>query len=324
MNDFSKDKLPQMINIYPKLSDFFVDFFGALIPGIIFTAILSIIVINYCLDIIIVFNLYYFKGQRLIPDNMLNVPHLSNYIHLILLILFIVASYTFGFIFLRFGPKQPDQTSFKRFLKKRRNEEKIDYLLKTYSNIKIDGQTSKEDKLLAINEASKNILWPYDHLHELLMNRSVPNLAKMIDWGKGKEQKANRTKINAIKETIQFHFPDHYGIIARHEGQVRFLSSIWHVCRILIYLSIIGFLVSLILFLLNSIIIKYVIFPQLLIEMSIAFLLVVIIISYYIKISIEDNFHFRRVREITSILNIAYQARKIDPNFGREFWPDNM
>jgi hypothetical protein len=40
----------------------------------------------------------------------------------------------------------------------------------------------------------------------------------------------------------------------------------------------------------------------------------------FVKISIEDNFHYRRVREITTILNIAFQARKIDKKFGREFW----
>ena len=218
MENSNKAKFPHMVSIYPKLSDFFVDFFGALIPGIVFTAILTIVIINYFWNVINIFNLFYFKDHKYIIDNMFRVPDISNYVHSILFILFIVISYTFGFIFLRFGPRPPDQISFRRFLIKEinNNNKEIDYLLETYSEIEINENTSKEKRLNVVKEASKNLLWPYDHLEELLIKRNVPNLAKMIDWGKGKKQKANRTKVNAIKEAIQFHFPDHYGIIARH------------------------------------------------------------------------------------------------------------
>jgi hypothetical protein len=311
MDHLAKEKLPSVVRIYPRFSDFFVDFFGALVPGIIFTAILIIFFMNYTLLIIDILNVeYYF-------DQIKTLSNLLTYFDFVSFMLFILTAYIFGYMFLRRGPIRPDKKSFKRYLMKKlfsedkKDRDEIQYILDTYENDEI-----RDIYSIAIH-AIKELHWPYHHLHGFL-GKYMPHLAKMIDWGeldkKTVPNRPTRMKINAIKEAIQFHFPNHYGIIAKHEGQVRFLSSIWYICNYLNYLALVGILI------LSGYYYKNNYNINLLIICSFMSYIAFIITSMFVKISIEDNFHYRRVREITTILNIAFQARKIDKKFGREFW----
>lgn len=321
MSDSEKDKLPNIIKIYPRLSDFFVDFFGALIPGTIFVSILVFLLVDYTYIIITILDYYIYKNHPVSIEQLTKIPEVSNYIYLILFIFYIFISYTFGFIFLRFGPRKPDKESFKLFLKREIKNKFINYILEIYSEKTIDDNTTMKERLVAINKTYNKLFWPYAHLHHYLKD-SVPIIAEMVNWGviNGvKKQNPNRTQINAIKEAIQFHYPEQYVTLSRHEGQVRFLSSIWYVCKNLKLLSFIGGIANIILLLLD---IKYNIFnglDQPIIKISLVLNLMIYAISHYIKLSIEDNFHFIRVREITSILTMTYQARKLDPNFCEEF-----
>ena len=94
-------RLPYAIRI----SDFFVDFFGGLIPGIVFTATFLLILVNLCLIILSICSACLSAPgthklsiiEQLITIR--NIPEISVYFYFLFTIIFIVASYILGFIF---------------------------------------------------------------------------------------------------------------------------------------------------------------------------------------------------------------------------------
>jgi hypothetical protein len=104
--------------IFFRISDFFVDFFGTLIPGIIFTAILLFFII----DILIIIILFMCNVMQIIPcieiKFIKDIVTIIKEFYFILIVFFIVSAYIFGHIFYRFGPKMPDQKSFLRIFDK--------------------------------------------------------------------------------------------------------------------------------------------------------------------------------------------------------------
>lgn len=336
-----QEALPYAIRI----SDFFVDFFGALIPGIVFTAIFLTILINLALIILSIClnNLSTFEMQKLsIIERILRVNDLSNLFkqfYFLLFMIFIVSSYIFGFIFQRRGARLPDEKSFIRvydpregqsvheivFIEGNRVNKLLSYFIEKLNNNKyISKKLSKILLKLKVKESMKNTIqalhWPYKDLIKFLGNR-VPHLTKMITWGK--EKPPSRREINAIKEAIQFNFPDHYGPIARQEAHARLVSSIWFICRTFNRLSGTVFVI-LVLGLYTKLYTSLSRYDQIFYITNVVINGMIFIVALWIKIIIEKTFHFQRVRELLLILNSAYLSRKIDPRFGREYWPEDL
>jgi hypothetical protein len=246
--------------------------------------------------------------------------------------------------------------------------------------------------------------WPYLHLKKYLSVRLKP-LAPLVIWDDEEKSNIQRSKtiMNAIKDSIQFHFPDKYSTIARNEAHVRLMSSTWFMGYYLIKLSFLtilltviaswmGFLLTIIDFKNLSISIKTLGYITIIIFVSLSFIIffykyddfagydfvwkwlshrkklekvslivdkiyffpyfgiiltslfafisidkikyfftlfyfssiifsiLIFGISLWTVISIEKSLHYQRVREIIYILNTAFQARKIDPEFCSELW----
>jgi hypothetical protein len=336
-----RDKLPYTMRIYPRLSDFFVDVFGTLIPGIIFTAISFIVTLFFSMMVVPIIYNYFVKDsiKRFSIICINDIPTIPTYLYFWFSILFIVASYVFGHIFYRLGPKLPDQKSFKFIYNtiycdnpvhiiKKINTTHIRNInikwmrlinkLSYYINTNLLYLISKRRRLVL--KESKNLNWPYKDLDKYLYKRS-PHLSRMVTWGgKNKaDMKPSKIMMNAIKDAIQFHFPEKYGTIARNEGHIRLMSSIWFMSRTIIRMCSILLLITLVispLYSTNSP--KY---DKIFYLSNIIIFAIIILLSYWVKRTIERSFHYQRIREIIYILNTAFQARKTKPDFGWEFWP---
>ncbi len=70
--------------------------------------------------------------------------------------------------------------------------------------------------------------------------REASITAELVLWdGNSTELQKNRSKafVNIMKTRLHFHYPEHYGQIARNEAHVRLASSIWYASRTLTYVA---------------------------------------------------------------------------------------
>jgi len=247
-------KLP----IYFRITDFFVDFFGTLVPGMIFTACLFLIVVGIFIIILSSLNniLPVAKDIKVYAYEIYYyVKPLISIFYLIFIILFIVSAYIFGHIFFRLGPKQPDQKSFLRIFESVYDDDWVHQVhLIEYKNENISDKKklSKFKKLgpherwlIAQKEENiKKLQWPYLHLGKYLEKR-LNWLIELVPWHREEsEVKRSKTFMNALKGSIQFHFPWKYSTIARNEAHVRLMSSSWFMCHALIKLSFISIIIA--------------------------------------------------------------------------------
>ena len=186
--------------------------------------------------------------------------------------------------------------------------------------------------------------YPYDNLKNYLEERKMHNLAKYIDWDiKDSSKKTKRTKslICNMKNYIKHYSPSDFSSLQKTEAHIRFMNSMWYANKLLskisnsvfLILSIISFFMFLIIdnnllkkiynmdngiskivnFLVNSTKnILMIIFgnnfeTELLLRALICIVLISLLYSFcgfIIKRTLENNFHYQRIREVVNVLYI--------------------
>jgi hypothetical protein len=275
------------------LKGFLVDFFGILVPGLLFI-IFSMFTLGWPLLILTDDICDSLCNYHLSLDILKIVGSLNTIINIELGILILMVSYVVGTLFFRRDPKLPDEYSYKKCVKP--------YQIKDSA-----GWVVREDK------DGLDIQYPYRYLYEYLMKRNLVHLAKLVPW-KGTDPNTydRRTKIfiNMLKARLEFYFPEKCSSVIKNEAQIRLMSSLWYAANSLIVFSFIGVFVFAIIIL--CFLFK---FCQLSSEIVISFLLTIFVIinSYLAKWNIQKFFHYMRVREVVIVLENAYIASKEKP-----------
>lgn len=271
------------------LKGFLVDFFGILVPGLLFI-IFSLLALGWP---ILIFS------ERIcntsVPFDIITIINSLTTIASIELTIFILmVSYVIGTIFFRRDPKLPDEKSYNKFVKPYQIKDPTSWVV-------------REDK------DGLDIQYPYRYLYEYLKKRNLLHLAKLVPW-KGTKPKtyARRTKIfiNMLKTRFEFFYPDKCGSIIKNEAQIRLMSSLWYVTNSLMAFGFIGIFILLLMLL--CFFLKLLLLPSYLV-FSFILTVFVIINSYLAKTNIEKFFHYMRVREIVIVLEYIYIASKEKP-----------
>jgi hypothetical protein len=275
------------------LKGFLIDFFGILVPGLLFI-VFSLFTLGWPILIFTdrIYELLFASHTTI--DVLKIISSLNTTATIEVSILILMVSYVIGTIFFRRDPKLPDENSYKKCVKP--------YQIKDPT-----GWVVREDK------DGLDIQYPYRYLYEYLMKRNLLHLAKLVPW-KGTEPNTydRRTKIfiNMLKARLEFYFPEKCDTIIKNEAQIRLMSSLWYVATSLITFSFIG------IFLLVVMIFCFLLkFSQLPLNIVFSFLLTVFVIinSYLAKLNIQKFFHYMRVREVVIVLENVYVASKEKP-----------
>jgi len=297
------------------LSEILVDFFGSLVPGLIFVVTL---VVLFGLTVVTWLNLF---SQLWEVDSSFNANSalqslgglLSPYwlgVFFFMLMLAFVA----GHFFFRQDPRGPDLASFKQITSPMESTERQDWVVR--------GDDYGE--------------FPYPNLHGYLESRGLNHLAQLVHWRNGdvepvapaleSSDDVRRTKnfINILKIRLSFHCPEKLSTIARNEAHIRLMSSTWYMARELIYLSGGSFLLSVIpliwaISLWESK--KYQI-HVLAHVLSVIVPLAVLGGSLRAQIIINKFLHYQRVREIVFVLETAYTAFRDRPELLKDICSD--
>jgi hypothetical protein len=221
--------------------------------------------------------------------------------------LFVLAvfSYVVGHLFFRQDPKIPDEKSFGR----------VKETIKEEGPVRL-GEAEKEYNRRNGLPDKYNLEFPYRYLKEYLLDRGMYHLAKMIPWsGNDPETYRFRTKhfINVLKVRLEFLFPYQYLRVQRNEAHVRLMSSMWYAGKTLIWVAVAGSVFGLLAVgvgIFNGApawpipAMPNVIAP-----------LVVLVFSLFLKRYIESFLHYQRIREIVFLLETAYFAHVVYPQF---------
>lgn len=274
---------------------FIVDFFGALVPGLLFI-FLSFFALGWPIWLFMT-ELQIFIASNATPPLELfkQIRELSTVLTVELSILLLVASYVIGTLFFRRDPKAPDHISYEQSSKKFDEDERKGWVVQK-------DESGKED-----------VQFPYRYLREYLSKRELTHLAAMIPW-EGKDQathlKRTKTFINMLKIRLEFYFPEKCGTLIKNEAQVRLMSSLWYITKTLLLFGSIGiFFIALSMFIGGPLMHD---FPfDFLISLSVV--IFVLVNSFLGKRMIQEFFHYQRVREIIYVLETAYIAAKEKP-----------
>jgi len=252
-------------NVRFSFQDFFVEFLGGLVPGVLFL-LGGFLSLAHPLDSLV-------SEQVRLPGTLakemlattLKTPSI---IWLILSMMAILVAYVLGQLFYRQEPKKPDQRSLRRITKGivltpdsstvglmdvlreiralylRMWGYKVERLTKAQYNDRL-----REDYGCTIEDCD----FPYLHLKAYLRKRGHKHLLPLVRWDpmlpkeKGREQHADyrsKTYINLLKIRLHYHHPKKCGAIVRNEGHVRLASSTWYVARALSWLSVAGLILG--------------------------------------------------------------------------------
>jgi hypothetical protein len=129
----------------------------------------------------------------------------------------IAAAYVMGFIMYRSDPKKPDAESFEAALRRAADEERK----------QPDSQTTWEEGWVA--NRSSGCEYPYVNLKGYLQRRGLDTLAQMVPWEPDRAGSRTKNFVNALKNRIEFYYPEKAGVVTRNEAHVRFMSSMWYV-----------------------------------------------------------------------------------------------
>ncbi|MBA3031343.1 MAG: hypothetical protein FP816_21365 [Desulfobacteraceae bacterium] len=298
-----------VVDLQGSLRDFvlpIVEFLGILVPGVVFIFALIPAIIVPTVNVL-----------RIIEGMQPKLPINSEYLLTIVLspsvgtiLLLAIFSYVFGHMFFRQDPKIPDQQSFKKVNKAEIFKEEGPVRM---CEAEIEYNKTKKPKIPADEH---NLEFPYRYLHEYLNDRGMKHLADIVPWeGNNPKSYSKRTKhfINVIKVRLEFLFPYQFLRIQRNEAHVRLMSSIWYASKSLISASIIGCIIGVLCIVAHMYVSKsswpipYI--GSLVLPVS------VLALAVYSKRNIESFLHYQRIREVVFILEAAYFAKKIKPEY---------
>lgn len=311
----NQEELASVIEMPGALRDFIlpiVEFLGILVPGMFFIfALIPAIVIPTVTMVRI------FEGVQN------TAPIASEYLAGIVLspsagtiFLLAIFSYVFGHMFFRQDPKVPDNESFKKVnvaeLMKEEGPVRLCDAEIAYNKEMNKGKKPEHQ----IPPMAHNMEFPYRYLYEYLSDRGMSHLAEMVQW-KGADptsyQKRTKHFMNVIKVRLEFLLPYQYIRLQRNEAHVRLMSSMWYASRSLIVVSIVGAMIGGACILMQAWLSGYV-WPIPYIG-SVVVPLAVLTLAVYFKEKVESFLHYQRIREIVFILEAAYVAKKLFPDF---------
>ncbi len=309
----SQEGLESVVNMQGSLRDFIlpiVEFLGILVPGVFFIfALIPAIIIPTATFL------------KIIEGVQVTTPIASDYLVKIILspsagtiFLLAIFAYVFGHVFFRQDPKIPDQKSFKKVNDSELCEEEGPVRM---SEVEIAYNKEKNKKRKhKIPPKEHNLEFPYRYLYEYLDDRDMKHLANIVQWkGNDPTSYSKRTKhfMNVIKVRLEFLFPYQYLRIQRNEAHVRLMSSMWYASKSLIAASIIGSIIG------SICVYTYWYtsgtgWPTPYIG-SLVLPVAVLALAIYFKKKVESFLHYQRIREVVFILEAAYVAKKLRPEF---------
>lgn len=284
---------PRRTNFGFAFSELFVDLLGSLVPGVLFTFLASVCLLWPAIAAFYAVHL---------PIDLSSSVSLAAFqavtaFRFEIVVFMLAFSYVVGHFFARQDPKLPDEKSFRR----------------TNPVPGTDPVFGPQDGMVRYekDEFGKivaDVQFPYKFLKSYLSTRGLDHLADLVLWdGSSSQLQKKRSKafVNILKTRLHFHYPEHYGQIARNEAHVRLASSIWYASRTLTYVAAGGGLIG-------STAIVGALFSdhQAAIVPAIWTIppLFVLVASSWTQAIIERFIHYQRVREVIYVLETAYTA----------------
>lgn len=312
-------------SIKPKLSyrEFLVDFFGALMPGILFFIFTTMGILIQIIISLILLEKIYSKDKSLILDygielfkKLIEAPNILLFVTFLIILLI---AYVIGTLFYRRDIKVPDLASFIKSASHFKDDELDNWVVK----IKKKGEYISNPKEINTNNVKdRHVQYPYNNLKGYLISRRRIDLAKKIPWSPEESNKRSKTFINLLKIRIQFYFPQAYNTIIKNEAHIRLTSTLWYVAKTLNKTALWGMA----LIILVSGLFLYFEGLKSIIALSIIGLILSIISYLFSKSAISNSerfLHYQRVREIFYVLETARVAsieKKLDLfNIEKEF-----
>jgi hypothetical protein len=284
----------------PKLSlqEYFIDFLGGLVPGILFLMGNSFILF----PAIFAVNTALHKDPPgstfllAITDFLVSIRSTPSAIWIVSFVVIFFLAYTIGHLFYRHDPNKPDRKSFKRLVRR----------------LKLRHDDVGMRKELASDDDDKHCQFPYSYYDIYLEKRGFKYLIPFVVWSEGYD-KDIRSKcwINLYKTRLMYYHPDKCGTIIRNEAHVRLASSTWYVSKFLFWFGLIGFLISIGAVFASVDLTRH--FDSI---RASAFWYAIPLIApamvslfaYYFQWSILNFLHYQRLREILAVLDTYYVA----------------
>ena len=233
--------------------------------------------------------------------------------HLELFVGLIALSYIVGHLFFRQDPKIPDEKSFNRVQKIIGESGPV--RMEPVPENKDAKSTDKSQIVKKNGTGIYRVEFPYFHLHEYLSQRGLKHLAELVPW-RGNDIKTHdlRTKhfVNILKIRLEFLFPDRYVTVARNEAHVRLMTSGWYVASSLKGIALTGTLIGIASYVVMSWRISG-FWPIANVD-AIIVPFIIFLAALTAKQHIERVVHYQRIREIIFVLEMAYWAKKYQPD----------
>lgn len=331
MSGFVDNEIKDAAQHYGKrlsVEEFLIDFFGGLVPGVLFlvTVAFALVPPFHALWAVL------WGGERkplseFWTSFFQSTQNSPSAIWLILFVGGLLFAFVMGHLFYRYDPKNADMDSFgyldKKLEKKlKRGEMKGDIVTLRKGNL---GCTTKD-----------NCEFPYPDYADYLEQRGFKHLLPFITWkkeswresppglersGENNDQYRSKIYINLLKVRLRYHHPDKIGTIIRIESHIRLASSTWYVARILWYVSLFGLLISTGAFIGTLAKVDLKTGEAMAWHIPAVFAPAIVLgFSLFTKRTIRGFFHYQRLREVFFVLETAFTAFKgsyelLDPPF---------
>lgn len=324
-----------------------VDFFGSLVPGMVFILSATATLVWSLTATLLAFTLGSSPryGNLGVVGAIDLVRQVIDPFSLEIFVLVVLLSYMIGHTFYRQDPKEADRRSFERLYPHRRAEMPRWEWMRPLGPgrwrpaflrrivMRLPAQLPEEHRqrldaelLTCVADDRKSCEFPYDYLYRYLVNRGLVHLANMVDWGRVPPAETDRTRqaveirrsknfINILKIRLNFYFPDKCGAISRNEAHVRLMSSTWYMARKLKLPAAAALIVSSV-GIFHAVENRFVQTQPALfafIAASALFAMGIIIAASLAVRSIEKFLHYQRVREVVWVLETAYTAFRDQP-----------
>jgi len=334
--------------------DFFVDFLGGLVPGILFLLGISAALGPPLYAVVDGFS----PGDKLSLGSLAkkvleSTRDTPNFLWIALFLIAVGLAYVIGHLFYRQDPKVPNKRSFRK-LKSReirgmRIQDKRDWLKPWFwtpvwhalqlwkraeKNLTPEQREALCKKLrteFACTSTSE-CQFPYPYLADYLQQRGLDHLLPFVTWnqkqeGVGEAESGNRTTtdvrvkrsktyINTLKIRLRHHHQERVSVIIRNEAHVRLASSTWYATKALQISSYVGFGLFAIALVGYS---TYSEISSLTAALTahlstLAFPLGVLVLGMRGRSKIERFLHYQRLREVFYVLETAYTAFRTKPD----------
>jgi hypothetical protein len=307
-NKKKREKQGGGIPVIAAIREYLSDILGSFMPGIYFS-------LNLLISTVLL--LFMVQGLKWHDLDSIAAPQIALFqvVAPFTAFVFCLFSYIIGSAFCRKDIKEPDTASAIRTYLKSSDEEK--------KGLAFDFEKPVGNPFNLLTglymRMNFRVDFPYSHLKRYLNTRNYTHLAQHIPWEGSGEDAKHRSKmfINILKVRLHHYAPLEMPEIEKNEAHIRLMNSLWYVAKAIkniaiwvltgIGLAVVAFVLCLRLsppenvvrLFLNKLFFSDFIFCLAL------FSVIQLVISWYIRRSIKQYFHYMRVREIMFILEIA-------------------